>query len=317
MVHRARQPSIGRDVAITVVPASLADDPDFVRGFESRAQAVASVEHPGIVPVYDYWREPGGAYLVMRHYPTGTLARRLAAGPMAPDDAWAAAKRVIAALWAARSARRGARQPRLERCLDRRTRRCRARRVLDDHSRRNPPGRHRRPHRPGRLDDADRHGCSIEPCRSEAVAPRRTPAVPRRGIGGHDPRPAPRGRERVGLGQRRRRRATVTGRASTHRRPEPVQGVSGILRGRHRRLLRPIGDRRRTRRRAAPSRRGRARRSVRVRQVVGDARRAPASRSGGGCVCDHDGAGHAPARRTRDRGSPALPQRHWWVSPAS
>ena len=53
------------------------------------------------MPVYDYWREPGGAYLVMRHYPTGTLARRLAAGPMAPDDAWAAAKRVIAALWAA------------------------------------------------------------------------------------------------------------------------------------------------------------------------------------------------------------------------
>ena len=101
VVHRARQPSIGRDVAITVVPAGLADDPEFVRGFESRAQAVASVEHQGIVPIYDYWREPGGAYLVMRHYPAGTLARRLAAGPIPPDDAWAATKRVIAALWAA------------------------------------------------------------------------------------------------------------------------------------------------------------------------------------------------------------------------
>ncbi len=101
VIHRARQPSIGRDVAITVIPAELADDPAFVRGFENRAQAVASVEHPGVVPIYDYWREPGGAYLVMRHYPAGTLAQRLTGGPVPPNEAWEIAKRIISALWAA------------------------------------------------------------------------------------------------------------------------------------------------------------------------------------------------------------------------
>lgn len=98
IVYRARQTSIGRDVAITVIPAELADDPAFVRGFESRAQAVAGVEHPGVVPIYDYWREPGGAYLATRHYAAGTLAARQAAGSVPAEEAWAIATRVLGAL---------------------------------------------------------------------------------------------------------------------------------------------------------------------------------------------------------------------------
>ena len=35
-------------------------------GFDAEAQLVANLEHPHIVPIYDYWREPGGAYIVMR-----------------------------------------------------------------------------------------------------------------------------------------------------------------------------------------------------------------------------------------------------------
>ena len=66
-VHRAVQPAVGREVAVKVVRPALADDPDFVRSFDGEARLVARLEHPHIVPLYDYWREPaGGAYLVMR-----------------------------------------------------------------------------------------------------------------------------------------------------------------------------------------------------------------------------------------------------------
>ena len=57
---------VGREVAVKVIRAELADDPEFVRRFEAEAQLVARLEHPHIVPLYDYWREPGGAYLVFR-----------------------------------------------------------------------------------------------------------------------------------------------------------------------------------------------------------------------------------------------------------
>ena len=66
IVHRGRQPSVGREVAIKVIRAELANDPDFVRRFEAEAQMVAKLEHPHIVPLYDYWRDPDGAYLVMQ-----------------------------------------------------------------------------------------------------------------------------------------------------------------------------------------------------------------------------------------------------------
>ena len=65
-VFRAYQPIVGREVAIKVITSELADDPEFIRRFEAEAQLVAGLEHPHIVPLYDYWREPGAAYLVMR-----------------------------------------------------------------------------------------------------------------------------------------------------------------------------------------------------------------------------------------------------------
>ena len=52
----AVQPSVGREVVIKTVPASVANDPQFIRRFESEAQIVAGLEHPHIVPMYDYWR---------------------------------------------------------------------------------------------------------------------------------------------------------------------------------------------------------------------------------------------------------------------
>ena len=75
----ATQPGTNREVAIKAIRPELADDPDFVRRFEAEAQLVARLEHPHIVPLYDYWREPGGAYLVFRLLAGGTAHGKLIA----------------------------------------------------------------------------------------------------------------------------------------------------------------------------------------------------------------------------------------------
>jgi serine/threonine protein kinase/DNA-binding XRE family transcriptional regulator len=76
-VYRARQLSVGRDVAIKVINPDLADDPEFIRRFEAEAELVASLEHPFIVPLYDFWREPGAAFMVMRLLKGGSLAQAI------------------------------------------------------------------------------------------------------------------------------------------------------------------------------------------------------------------------------------------------
>jgi WD40 repeat protein/DNA-binding SARP family transcriptional activator len=82
-VHRAYQPETEREVAVKVVQPLLASDPDFIRRFDAEAQVVARVEHPHIVPLYDHWRDPDGAYLVLRLLTGGNLRDRLAVGPPA------------------------------------------------------------------------------------------------------------------------------------------------------------------------------------------------------------------------------------------
>jgi DNA-binding SARP family transcriptional activator/WD40 repeat protein len=77
-IYRATQPMLGREVAIKVVRPELADDPEFIRRFDGEAQLVARLEHPHIVPLFDYWREPGGAYLVMRYLKGGNAQQLVA-----------------------------------------------------------------------------------------------------------------------------------------------------------------------------------------------------------------------------------------------
>jgi DNA-binding SARP family transcriptional activator/energy-coupling factor transporter ATP-binding protein EcfA2 len=80
-VHRAVQPAVRREVAVKVIRRKYADDPEFIRRFEAEAQVIARLEHPYIVPLYDYWREPDGAYLVMRLLRGGSLLASLESGP--------------------------------------------------------------------------------------------------------------------------------------------------------------------------------------------------------------------------------------------
>jgi serine/threonine protein kinase/DNA-binding winged helix-turn-helix (wHTH) protein len=101
VVYRATQATLGRDVAVKLVRGELANRPEFVRRFTIEAQMVARVEHPNVVPLYDYWREPDRAYLVMRLMTGGTLEARLDDGPMEVSATVAIVEQVAAALDAA------------------------------------------------------------------------------------------------------------------------------------------------------------------------------------------------------------------------
>lgn len=86
VVYRAFQPGVGRRVAIKVIAPEHANHPDFIRMFEAEARLVAQLEHPHIVPLFDYWREPGGAYLVMRWLPRN-LRSLMVGTPLSLADA--------------------------------------------------------------------------------------------------------------------------------------------------------------------------------------------------------------------------------------
>src|ERR1044071_4508190 len=82
-VYRARDSRLGRDVAIKILPAAFAADGQYMARFEREAQVLASLNHPNIASIYGL--EQGA--LVMELVEGETLADRIAAGPMAPEDA--------------------------------------------------------------------------------------------------------------------------------------------------------------------------------------------------------------------------------------
>ena len=79
----------------------LANHPDFVRRFEHEAQIVARLEHPHVVPLYDYWREPDAAYLVMRFLRGGSVEDLLDGRPARADARGVASSDQIASALAA------------------------------------------------------------------------------------------------------------------------------------------------------------------------------------------------------------------------
>ncbi|MBX3083790.1 MAG: protein kinase [Anaerolineae bacterium] len=72
-VCRARQASVGRDVAIKLIAPGLAQNPEFLIRFEREAQTIASLDHPHIVKLFDYGKERDFAYLVMQLMTGGSL----------------------------------------------------------------------------------------------------------------------------------------------------------------------------------------------------------------------------------------------------
>jgi len=81
-VYRARDPRLGRDVAIKVLPPGFAADPDRLRRFELEARAVAALNHPNVIAVYDVGSEGGRPFLVSELLQGETLRSRLLEGPL-------------------------------------------------------------------------------------------------------------------------------------------------------------------------------------------------------------------------------------------
>ena len=76
-VYRARDSKLERDVAIKVLPQSLAADPDALARFEREAKAVAALSHPNILSIFDFGTQDGVAYAVMELLEGETLRGRL------------------------------------------------------------------------------------------------------------------------------------------------------------------------------------------------------------------------------------------------
>ena len=81
-VYRARDPRLGREVAIKVLPTSFAEDPDRLRRFEQEARAAGGLDHPNVLSLHDLGTEAGAPYLVFELLEGETLRRRLADGAL-------------------------------------------------------------------------------------------------------------------------------------------------------------------------------------------------------------------------------------------
>lgn len=76
-VYKGYQPRLEREVAVKVLPAYFAHDPTFSERFRREAKAIARLDHPNIVPVFDSGEDRGVAYIVMKYVEGGTLKGRL------------------------------------------------------------------------------------------------------------------------------------------------------------------------------------------------------------------------------------------------
>lgn len=81
-VYKALDPLFEREVALKTLPNQFLDDPQFLGRFKREAKTIANLEHPAIVPVYDYGETDGQPYLVMRYMPGGSVAHLLRNGPI-------------------------------------------------------------------------------------------------------------------------------------------------------------------------------------------------------------------------------------------
>src|SRR5574341_154966 len=85
-VYRAVQPSIGREVAIKVLPAHFLQDRTFLERFVREVKVIASLQHPRILPVIDYGEAEGMPYIVMAYLTGGTLADKIKQSGALPLD---------------------------------------------------------------------------------------------------------------------------------------------------------------------------------------------------------------------------------------
>ncbi len=98
-VWSARDKRLNRTVAIKTVARDLSShDVNPVKLFEREAQTIANLEHPHILPIYEFGDYDGQLYIVMRYVSGGSLEDMLEAGPLEPEEAMRLARAVAQAL---------------------------------------------------------------------------------------------------------------------------------------------------------------------------------------------------------------------------
>ncbi|MFN8596077.1 MAG: protein kinase [Anaerolineae bacterium] len=97
-VYKAYHAALDRFVAIKVLHPAFKQDPNFLSRFQREARIVAKLEHPHIVPVYDFSEADGQPYLVMRFIEGETLKARLSRSDLPRDESVRIVRAVVGAL---------------------------------------------------------------------------------------------------------------------------------------------------------------------------------------------------------------------------
>jgi len=103
-VYRAKDTRLEREVAIKVLPESLADDEGRLRRFEREAKTLASLNHPHIAGIHGVDHEGATYFLALELVPGEDLATRLARGPLPVAEAIDVCRQIAAGLEAAHEA---------------------------------------------------------------------------------------------------------------------------------------------------------------------------------------------------------------------
>lgn len=85
-VYKAYHAALDRYVAIKALHPAFGEDQNFLARFQREARVVAKLEHPNVVPVYDYAEHEGRPYLVMKYIEGDTLKARLTSGPLSSAE---------------------------------------------------------------------------------------------------------------------------------------------------------------------------------------------------------------------------------------
>ncbi|MDQ2871349.1 MAG: protein kinase, partial [Acidobacteriota bacterium] len=103
-VWRARDPRLGREVAIKVLPESLAADSDRLSRFEQEARAASALNHPNIVTIYEVGKTDAVSWISMELVRGSTVRELIAGAPLAPKRLLALAAQIADALGKAHDA---------------------------------------------------------------------------------------------------------------------------------------------------------------------------------------------------------------------
>lgn len=88
-VYKARQRELDRVVALKILPREISSDPDFTGQFEREAKALAKLNHPGIVSIYEFGHAQDLYYIVMEYVEGASLRRLMENGRINPGEALA------------------------------------------------------------------------------------------------------------------------------------------------------------------------------------------------------------------------------------